>query len=212
MEFIQIQVEQREARGSRAMHRMRREARVPAVLYGLGRRNLPLTMPAEALDRFLRSGSHLVELEMGGETRDAILREVQVDPLTDKVLHVDFQRVEKDAPVEDEVPVVFKGTAKGMSEGGLFQTLRDLLRVSARPRDLPREILIDVSPLGVGDEIRVQDVKVSEGVTLLDDAEALVAHCVPLKEVVEEEETSEEGGPAEPEIVGRKTDDEGAEG
>jgi large subunit ribosomal protein L25 len=205
MEFITIEVEQREERGSRAMHRLRHAARVPGVLYGLGRRNLPLTVPQDALERFLHSGSHLVELKMGEATRDAILREVQTDPLTDRVLHVDFQRVEKDALVEDDVPVVFKGTAKGVVEGGVFQGLIAHLSVRARPRDLPREILLDVTGLGIGDEIKVADIELPAGVSFAEETDRLVAHCVYAAKktaVAEEGEAGTLEGEAEPTAEG----------
>ena len=143
MEFIQIEVREREERGTAAMNRIRRSGGVPAVLYGLQRRNLPLTIPSRELARFITSGSHLVELKMGEETRDAILREVQQDPLTDEILHVDLVRVDKDRRLDDHVSIRYKGTAAGTREGGLFQPLMDTLAVTARPRDLPEEILLD---------------------------------------------------------------------
>lgn len=212
MEFITIEVQQRDERGSRTMRRLRGNGRIPGVLYGLGRRNLPLTLPEDGLDRFLRSGSHLVELKMGEETRDAILREVQVDPLSDRVLHVDFQRVDKDAPVEDHVPVVFKGTPKGITEGGVFQALVDQLGVRARPRDLPREILLEVAGIGLGDEIKVGDIQLPAGVAFIDPPERLVAHCVTLK-VRAADELPEEGAEAvgAPAPTGAAAEETGAE-
>lgn len=212
MEFIQIEVKLRDERGSRAMHRLRAVDIVPAVLYGLGRRNLPLAMPEGELERFLRSGSHLIELKMGEETRDAILREVQLDPLSDRVLHVDFQRVDKDVAVETDVPVVYKGQPVGVKEGGLFQGLLERVKLSARPRDLPREILVDISGLAIGDEIKVKDLPTFEAVTYLESEDEFVAHCVAVREPVasEDEEGEGEGSPSEPQMVGKlATGDEG---
>ena len=212
MEFIQIEVTLRDERGSRAMHRLRAAEIVPAVLYGLGRRNLPLAMPEGELGRFLHSGSHLIELKMGDETRDAILREVQIDPLSDRVLHVDFQRVDKNVAVETDVPVVYKGQAEGVKEGGLFQGLLERVKLSARPRDLPREILIDISALQIGDEIKVKDLPVFEDVAYVDGEDQLVAHCVAMKvtALAEDEEGDEGGSSSEPVIVGKP--DSGNEG
>ncbi len=212
MEFIQIEVQERGDRGTAAMRRLRRDGRVPGVLYGLGRRNLPLTIPGVELTRFLKTGSHLVELKMGEQTRDAILREVQHHPITDEVLHVDLQRVDKDAPIEDEVPVVFKGHAKGTTEGGLFQALLTHLSVRARPRDIPQEVVLDVTPLLVGDEILVRDVALPEGVEALDDLDDLVAHVVAMRGGEEEEGAAAgaegEGAPAEPELIRRQAAEE----
>lgn len=206
MEFIQIEVRQREERGSAAMGRIRRAGGVPAVLYGLQRRNLPLTIPTRELERFILSGSHLVELKMGEDTRDAILREVQQDPLTEEILHVDLMRVDKDRQIEDAVPIRYKGTPAGMREGGLFQPLMDHLTVKARPRDLPEEILLDVSELHVGDALHVRDIELPESVTCELDEEELVAHVVILRGVdlgeAEEGEEEETGG--EPEVIGKE--------
>jgi large subunit ribosomal protein L25 len=201
MEFIQIEVAERAERGRGAMGRLRRGGQIPAVLYGLQRRTLPLTIPATALEQFLRSGSHLVELSMGGQTRAAILREVQMDPVTDAILHVDFVRVDKDHEIEDDVHVVFRGVAKGASEGGVFHVNRDSLRVRCRPRDIPREIVLDISGLAVGDAIHVRDVAAPPGVVFVGSPDAVVCQVMVYREVVEAPAPAE-GAPAEPERIG----------
>lgn len=205
MEFIQIEVQERAERGSAASAQLRRGGRIPGVLYGLKRRNLPLAVSADELERFLRTGSHLVELRMGERTRPAILREVQVDPISDAILHVDFVRVDKDHEIEDDVPVVFKGIAKGASEGGLFQGLMESVRVRCRPKDIPEEILLDVTPLRVGQAIQVKDVTTLEGVTLTNHPEEIIAQVVALRAVVEHEE---EEAPGEPEVIGKVSAEE----
>jgi large subunit ribosomal protein L25 len=211
MEFIQIEVSERTDRGSAAAARMRREGRVPGVLYGLQRRNVPVTIVAADLERFLRSGSHLVELRMQDQTRPAILREVQLDPLTDAVIHVDFVRVDKDHEVETEVPVVFRGIARGTTEGGVFHAILGTLTVRARPRDLPREVVLDVTPLGVGDTLFVRDVPLPQGVTIMDAPEEAVAHVVIVREV--EEPAAGEGAAAasEPELIRKGAGEEADE-
>jgi len=214
MEFIQIQVTQRAERGTAAMHRLRRSGNVPAVLYGLQRRNLPLTIPARELERFIHSGSHLVELKMGDETRDAILREVQRDPITEEVLHVDLVRVDKEAQIEDEVPIRYKGIAPGTREGGLFQGLLDHFTVRARPRDLPEEIVLDITHLHVGDAIHASEVVLPDRVTSCHEDEDLVAHVVALRGLPEEEAAGAAEEPVgEPELIGKEqagdADDEG---
>ncbi len=214
MEFIQIEVQEREERGTAAMNRLRRSGGVPAVLYGLQRRSLSLTIPAKELERFIHSGSHLVELKMGDETRDAILREVQQHPLTDQVLHVDLVRVDKDRRIEDQVPIRYKGTAPGTREGGLFQSLMDHLTVTARPRDLPEEVLLDISQLHVGDAIYVREIELPEPVTCALDDDQLVAHVVAIRglDAEEEEEVEGEEPVGEPEIVGKEGESAAASG
>lgn len=208
MEFIQIEVRERAERGTADMNRLRRAGGVPAVLYGLQGRNLPLTIPARELERFISSGSHLVELKMGDETRDAILREVQQHPLTDEILHVDLIRVDKDRKIQDSVPIRYKGTAIGTREGGMFQPLMDALAVTARPRDLPEEVLLDVSGLHVGEGIYVRDIELPESVTCDLDDDDLIAHVVVLRGQSDEDEEGEGGEPAtEPELIGKEGSD-----
>src|SRR5688500_2745478 len=174
MDFVQIEVARREKSGTSQSARLRNAGQVPIVLYGLRKDTLPLSVADADLDRFLRTGNRLVELSMGGNTRPAILREVQYDPISDRVLHVDFLRVDKDAEIEDSVPIVYKGRAKGASEGGVFQALRDHLDVRSRPRDLPREIVLEIDHLGVHDSIHAKEVPLPAGVTLVGSPELLL--------------------------------------
>lgn len=209
MEFIQIQVVERAERGSRTMRRLRADGRIPGVLYGLQRRNLPIEVTDQELDRFMRTGSHLVELKMGDQTRPAILREVQMDPLTDEILHVDFVRVDKDKEIEDHVPVVLKGRAKGVAEGGLLHHALDEILVRSRPSDIPREIIVDISDLDIGDAINVGDLPAPAGVTFAQDADELVVHVTSMKEE-EVPEPVEGETAAEPELI-KKGDEDGEE-
>lgn len=188
MEFFQIQVSRREETGKGPIRRLRGEGLVPGILYGLGRPNLPLKIPTGELTRFLDNPSHLVELHMGDKARQAIVREVQVDPLTDAILHVDFHRVEEGAEVEDHVRIVYKGTAIGTTKGGVFQALEEALFIRSTPRDLPAEFLVDVAHLEFGDAVLARDVALPKGVTLLTAEETILAQVAAPKRVAVEEE------------------------
>lgn len=209
MEFIQIEVAPREALGTANANRLRRDGNIPAVLYGMQKRNLALTIAGAEVDRFMRTGSHLVELRLGDQVRPAILREMQVDATTDSILHIDFHRVDHNAEVETEIPIVFKGHAAGEREGGMFQALENSIMVSARPRDLPREYVLDIGEMHIGDTITVAGFEAGEGVTLTQAPETLIAQVTLPKIAVEEDEgeadvAAEEGAaegedaPAEP--------------
>ena len=196
MDYVQIEVARRDEKGSAAVRRLRRGGILPSVLYGMGRPNLDLSIQQSEFERFLRSGSHLVQLRMGEAVRSAILREVQVDPLTDEFLHADFTRVSDDVEIEDSCHIVFKGRAKGTGEGGLFQGLTETIQVKALPRNLPGEITIDISHLGVGDSVLAGDVPLGEGVELLTQpTETLCQVSAPkaVADVAEGEEGTGEG-------------------
>ena len=178
MEFITIDVNRREDLGSSNAARLRRSGKVPAILYGLGRPNISLAIDNGEVERFLKTGSHLVELKLGDKARPAILREIQYNEVTDEMLHVDFNRVDENEAVETSVPVNFKGRAKGESEGGVFQALMPMVAISARPKDLPRQYTVDVSGMALGDIIRLSDLEKRDGVSYIEDDDAVVAQCV----------------------------------
>ncbi|MDJ0523072.1 MAG: 50S ribosomal protein L25 [Planctomycetota bacterium] len=203
MEFIQIEVSQRDALGTANANRIRREGNIPAVLYGMQKRNLSLTIAQTEVDRFLRTGSHLVELRLGDQVRPAILREMQVDATTDEILHIDFNRVDQDVEVETDIPVNFKGHAAGEREGGVFQTLENTVSVRARPGDLPSEYLIDISEMALGDSVTVGSLEERPGVTLTQLPETVIAQVTMPKAVAEEPAEGEvaEGEAAEGEAA-----------
>lgn len=208
MEFIQIEVAPREALGTANANRLRRAGNIPAVLYGMQKRNLALTISGAEVDRFMRTGSHLVELRLGDQVRPAILREMQIDATTDSILHIDFHRVDHDAEVETEIPIVFKGHAAGEREGGMFQALENSVMVRARPRDLPREYVIDINEMHVGDTVTVGTFEAGEGVVLTQAPDTLIAQVTIPKLAVEEEEA--EGAEVEAE-AGEEAAEQAAE-
>jgi large subunit ribosomal protein L25 len=202
MDFVTIEVKERAERGSAKVARQRRAGWIPGVLYGLGRPNLPLLVQDSELARFFRSGGRLVELRMADKTRAAILREVQVHPVSDEILHVDFVRVDKDAEVDDFVPIVFKGRAKGAAQGGVFQALTSEVHVRCRPLDLPKEIVYDVTPMELNTDLRAKDVPLPPSVKLLTNPDDLIAHVVAPKVAAPVAEAGAEGvAAAEPELI-----------
>jgi large subunit ribosomal protein L25 len=206
MDFVQIPVVKREGVGSHRSSSLRRQGKIPAVLCGLRKPTLSLTLEEADLTKFLRAGGRLVELRLGADTRPAILREVQVDPLTDDILHVDFYRVDKDADIEDRVPLVYKGRAKGAATGGVFQAITNEVRVRCKPHLLPREIVIEVTHLELNQGIHAKDLPLAPGVTLLTPPDNLLCHVTLQKVEVVAPVTPAEGAaaPAEPELIGKK--------
>jgi len=178
MEFITIEVAKRENLGTAESNRLRRQDQIPAVLYGMKRPNIELSISKNEILRFLRTGSHLVELKLGDKSRPAILREKQVDASTDRILHLDFVRVDDTHEIETEVPLNWKGRAKGEGEGGVFAAMYSSVVVRAMPRALPRQYTIDISELGVNETITLGDVEQREGVSFIEDLGTVIANCV----------------------------------
>lgn len=201
MDFIKIPVVKREKSGTHLSTQLRRQGRVPIVLYGLKKTALSLSVSGKDLERFLRTGNRLVDLTMDGDNRTALLRDTQYDAITDELLHVDFLRVDKDQEIEDSVPVVYRGRPKGASEGGVFQPVRSNLAVVCRPTDLPREIVVDVDHLAVHESIHAGQVALPAGVKLRGSPDLVM--CVVTTIKVEAAPAPAEGTTAEPELIGR---------
>jgi large subunit ribosomal protein L25 len=210
MDFTKIPVVRREKSGTHLSTRLRRDGRVPIVLYGLAKPALSLSADGRDLEKFLRSGNRLVDLTMDGDHRTALLRAAQYDAISDELLHADFLRVDREQEIEDTVPIVFKGRAKGATEGGVFQPVRLTLDISCRPADLPRELVVEVDHLGLHQSIHSGDVKLPNGVKLRGSKDLVL--CVVTTIKVEAAPTPAEGAPAEPELIGKKKDEEPAEG
>ena len=212
MEFIKIEVSRREASGTRSSRKIRSEGRVPAVLYGLGRDTASLSIAVEVFESFLATGSKLVELTLGDKVQQAILKAVQHDPLSDELLHIDLQRIDEHHEIEAKVAFEFKGIAKGITEGGVFEPVLSDILVRCTPARLPKMFLLEISHLKLNDAILVKDLKLPEGVKVLNHKpEDHIAHCVPQKIVVVETPAAAEGVvAAEPERIGGKKPDEEA--
>ncbi len=193
MDFITIDVAKREKLGSAESNRMRREDRVPGVLYGMQRPNIELSIGRVEVERFLKTGSQLVELKLGDKARPAILREMQTDAITGAILHVDFVRVDDDAEVETEVPLNFKGRAEGENTGGVFTPLVHTVVVKAKPRSLPRQYTFDVTDVQLDQVVTLADLEQREGVSFLEELDFPIATCAEPKVEAEATEGEDEG-------------------
>ncbi len=199
-----LKAEYRQGTGKSVTRKLRAQGKIPAILYGAGEENRLLVLDAHDTDVFLKhqaGESPVVSLEIDGETVDVIIKEVQRDPVFGKLLHVDFQILHKGEKVIVEVPVVVKGEAVGIKKGGVLEQVIREVEVRAIPSKLPRAIEVDVSHLDIGDAIHVRDLKVEEGVEILEDPEQTVVTILAPKKVEEEKPAAEEAPPAEGEAA-----------
>lgn len=175
---------QAEARGSKPNPRaLRRQGRIPGVLYG-HEVNQPIAVNAKELERLLAriTRSSQITLVMSGKQVPVFIKEIQYDPLTDRPIHIDFYHPAPDRPVTIEVPVRLRGEAKGRKEGGVLQLLRDVVKVRGPAESIPEVIEVDVTNLGIGQAVHVNELKL-EGVQVLTPGEATIVTIVaPRKE------------------------------
>lgn len=193
---IELEVLPRPERGKNEARRLRLRGRLPAVMYGLGKESISLSIDTEQITRILQSPSGhnqiLTVKVAGGETAAAMASDWQVDPVKGHLLHVDVLRVDLEKPVEVLVPVKTVGSSLGVrEEGGVEELLRREVRVRALPLRVPEKIVVDVTNLELGQALRVGDLEPSEDYEVLTPAERIVVHVVTPK-VVEEEEVAEE--------------------
>jgi len=165
--------------GTRASKRLRAEGKVPGVVYGLGRDPLPVTVDWKELRAALTTDAGLnalLNLDVAGDQRLSIVKEMQRDPIHGNVRHVDFLLIEANVEISVEVPIHLEGEATKVinAQGTVDQTLFNLT-VNAKPGDIPDSIVIDVSGLAIGDTVRVSDLSLAKGVsTDVDPDEAVV--------------------------------------
>jgi large subunit ribosomal protein L25 len=204
-------VQNRAVLGSAESRRLRRQGFIPGVLYG---REQPVAIAIA--ERDLRhaltgaGGTHAV-LDVvvdSGKTHSSVLKEYQQDPVRGYITHVDLQEVRLDQPIHASVSLVLSGEPAGVKEGGVLNQVTTTVNIEALPLEVPEHLELDVSGLGIGESARLAEVKVPEGITILDDLEETVVASVALSRAEVEEEPVEGAEGAE----GAAEGEEGAEG
>ncbi|HYE94609.1 MAG TPA: 50S ribosomal protein L25 [Rubricoccaceae bacterium] len=199
--------------GKSAARALRREGRVPAVLYGHHQEPVHFSVGALDLRPLIHtSETHRVALKLDGETFDCILKDVTFHPVTEYPLHVDFQALRMDEKLTLTVPVTVTGQAPGIREGGeLSQPLHEL-EIRCLPADIPGHVEVDVSALQIGDSIHVSDIELPN-VEILTSAElpVVLVHTARVMALEEETATPTEGAEGEA-AQGEGKTEEGKEG
>jgi large subunit ribosomal protein L25 len=215
-ERFKLPVTERTTLGSAESRRLRRQGFVPGVLYGrtepvaisIGERDLRAALTTAA-------GSHAV-LDVaidGGREHSAILKEYQRDKVRGTITHVDLQEVRLDQPIHAAVVITLVGEAAGTKEGGVISQATTEVHVEALPLEVPQHLDADVSALRIGDSLRIGDLPLPAGVTLLDDPETVVASVTtPMREEAAEPAEGEEAAEGEAQAGAEGAEAESAEG
>jgi large subunit ribosomal protein L25 len=213
MDELSLEVSRREGpTGKGPARKLRREGRIPAVVCGGHRETVPITVDRKAVSDLIQKSEHgmrsIFLLKMAGseQQRHAMIKDMQIDPISRKMTHIDFIRVLMDEVVRTKVPIHINGTALGVTDGGLLDFQVRELHVECLPNVIPDKIDIDISPLGMHQYFRISDLTVPEGVKVLDDPERVVVGVTHARaEIVETPEVAaaEEAAPAEPEVIPR---------
>jgi large subunit ribosomal protein L25 len=203
MAEIVLNVEVREGVGTGGARAIRRTGQVPGILYGGDKAPVALTVKANEFRKALYTGKllgHLVTLKYGAETQPVIAKDVQMHPVTDEPIHFDLYRVDAHQEVKIEVPVHFKNhdDAPGLKRGGSLNVALHTLTVSVPADQIPEELVVDLTGLEIGSNVRVSDIKLPPSAKSVIDGEVVVASVTGMMaEVAEEPAEGAEGGEAE---------------
>ena len=181
MPEYKLAAESRSEAGKGPARRLRAAGRVPAVLYGHGAKPEHLSVDARQFGQALRTDAGanvLIELQVGRQRHLALAKEIQRHPVRGDLIHVDFIQVRRGEKVQVQVPVHLVGEAPGVREGGIADQDLYQVNVEAEVTAVPEAVEADVSGLGIGDVLRVADLKAPEGAVILEDAEASVVSVV----------------------------------
>jgi large subunit ribosomal protein L25 len=214
-EALRIEASLREDFGKNAARRLRSTGCVPAVLYGGGGSCLAIALDPRQISHLIRSeAGHTAILTLetpGAEPARVMLKEWQMEPVHGRLLHVDFVRITQNTRVRLRVPIHLTGEPQGVKlQGGIFEFVLREVEVECLPDDIPERITADVTDLMIGRNLRVENLPVTRGVTVLTDPDRVVAHVVALR--AEEEKAAEavEAAPAEPELIRKPKGEEEA--
>src|SRR3954454_826413 len=189
-----LSIEKRESAHSRATRRLRRDGRVPGVLYGLGQDPLCFSVDARELRHALHGAGAVLELSGDGDSKTAaVLKDTQRHPVRGEVMHVDLLRVDLNKPIQSPVALhlVGGGDAPGAKEGGVLEHVTREVTVEALPSEIPDSLDFDVSAMEINDTVTLEQLVLPPSVTLVDDPETVVANLSPPRLEVEPEEDLE---------------------
>lgn len=209
MSELKLKVAKREKTTGSGIGKLRSEGKVPGIFYGSGEENIPVVADFLDLRQFIyTSESHIIDLDIEGSDKkhSCILKDVQFHPVKEMPIHFDLLALHTGQKIKIEVTLHIVGNAPGVKEGGILQHSLHKLDIECLPKDIPSHIDVDVSALGIGDSVKVSDLKL-DNVTILNDENTVLASVVTPK--AEVEETAAEGeGPTEPEVIGKGKSDE----
>jgi large subunit ribosomal protein L25 len=223
---VDLQAKPREERGKNAARRLRASGMLPAVLYGDGDgSSTALAVPDRVVDYTLQhiGDNALYDIDLGAGGSTARIVDVQRNPVSGRLLHVDFAPVDMLERIEVTVPLHVVGEAPGTEEGGVLQQVAYEVQIETLPGDIPQELTLDVSSLRMNENLTLADLRLPEGITLVSDPEEVAAIVTAPTEITEEdleaagvveeepEEAVEEGEEAPEAAEGEEEPEEGEE-
>ncbi len=209
MEITDLKVKERQETGTSICRKLRRQGLIPAVFYGEKMDSVSLTVEEREFRNLIKThgtSNPLVNLILDGPAKKskqtAMVHQIQKDPITQNVLHIDFHKISLTEKIQTTVPIEFVSEAIGVREGGVLQHNLRHVEVECLPTQIPEALIVNVESLNIGDLLRVEDLPVIEGVEVLTDPHEIMVTITPPTELKEEElAVVEEEEVPEPEVV-----------
>lgn len=201
MKQVILNAIKREKLGKESCRKLRKQGLIPAIVYGPRFQPLPISVKLSELESILtkyKGETVLFTLQLAnGESSkfQALLKDYQIDPVTDKIIHVDFLAIHEKEAISIDVPLEFLGKPVGVSKGGILEILLHELTVECLPSNIPDKISIDISNLDIGDVLHVKDIKVPEGIKIINNPyETVLTILAETEEEIEKKPEEEKEG------------------
>jgi len=207
MEISELKASLRNTSGKGVSRRLRKDGLTPAVFYGPKTEAVLLAVNSSDLMKILKGKEENIFINLligndGQMEKFTLIKELQIDPVSRKFLHVDFCEIDMEHAITVDVPIHFKGEAIGIDNGGDLHHIRREIKVSCLFTVLPEFVEVDISGLGIGDSIKVQDIKLPDGVNVLDPHDTIIASVTAPRAVVAAEPVEEQEAVETPEEEG----------
>ena len=205
-----LKAEIREHTGSKTVRKVRKQGRIPAIVYGHKKEPAAISLDAHNFTEGLHHGNRLIDVHIGKKKEQTIIKELQYDHLGKNIIHVDLMRVNVAEMVKVTVPIELKGTAAGTHESGIIEEQTDRLEIECRVSDIPETIVVSVKDVHVGDNLHARDIELPDGISLVSSPETLLVTCHLVAAAKSTEEVEEEM-PAAPEVIGETKEPDAGE-
>ena len=201
-----LKAEVRENTGSKEAEKLRKQGKIPAIVYGHKQEPLAISLNSHSFVEGLHHGHRVMDIDVGSKKETIMVKDIQYDHLGKDIIHIDLIRVDVTEKVKVKVPFELKGTAKGTHESGIIEEHADRLEVECQVTDIPETIVVSVKEVGVGDNIHAGEVELPPGIKLVSDPETLLVTCHLVAAAKTTEEIEEEV-PVAPEVIGEKPEE-----
>jgi large subunit ribosomal protein L25 len=212
MAELKLKAQKRDMIGRGAAKKYRQDGWIPAEYYSSQKDNIHLILNQKEFESKLLHAHGLLELEVEGEKEklQCVLKDLQIDPVKETLVHADFQGVKLGEKLTLDIPIVLKGTAAGVKAGGILEFITREVEIECFPNDIPDNLEIDVTDLEIGDSVRIKDLKF-EKIRILDDEDEtilIVEHAKVVQELEEAEVAEGEEEVQEPEVITSRREEE----